>query len=53
MSIEMSRYLSHIKSKEEPNVLIVGYSTTWCGPCKLMDPKAAESFSRFASSELR
>eukprot|EP00439_Symbiodinium_sp_Y106_P017995 s6918_g2.t1 len=26
----------------EPNVLIVGFSTTWCGPCKLMDPKVKE-----------
>ena len=34
-------------SREEPNVLIVGYSTTWCGPCKLMDPKVKELSETF------
>lgn len=26
----------------QPNVLVVSFSTTWCGPCKLMDPKVTE-----------
>ncbi|CAL1151575.1 unnamed protein product [Cladocopium goreaui] len=34
-------------AQEEPNVLIVGYSTTWCGPCKLMDPKVKELSEMF------
>ncbi|CAE8617624.1 unnamed protein product, partial [Polarella glacialis] len=29
-------------AKGSPNVLIVSFSTTWCGPCKLMDPKVKE-----------
>mmetsp|Transcript_46634 Transcript_46634/g.101732 ORF Transcript_46634/g.101732 Transcript_46634/m.101732 type:complete len:223 (+) Transcript_46634:98-766(+) len=31
-----------------PNVLVVSFSTTWCGPCKLMDPKVAELSKVFA-----
>ncbi|CAJ1416471.1 unnamed protein product [Effrenium voratum] len=34
-------------AKGEPNVLIVGFSTTWCGPCKLMDPKVKELSETF------
>lgn len=30
------------------NVLVVSFSTTWCGPCKLMDPKVNELSELFA-----
>jgi len=31
-----------------PNVLVVSYSTTWCGPCKLMEPKVEQLSETFA-----
>merc|ERR1719443_1935461 len=31
-----------------PSVLVVTYSTTWCGPCKLMDPKVHELSDTFS-----
>eukprot|EP00435_Cladocopium_sp_Y103_P029952 s2262_g7.t1 len=39
-------------AQEDPNVLIVGYSTTWCGPCKLMDPKVKELSEMFEGKAL-
>uniref|UniRef100_A0A7S1S8K1 Thioredoxin domain-containing protein n=1 Tax=Alexandrium catenella TaxID=2925 RepID=A0A7S1S8K1_ALECA len=29
-------------------VLVLSFSTTWCGPCKLMDPKVSELSETFA-----
>lgn len=34
--------IAKTSSDSEPKVLVVSFSTTWCGPCKLMDPKVKE-----------
>eukprot|EP00929_Paragymnodinium_shiwhaense_P051185 TRINITY_DN25776_c0_g2_i1.p1 TRINITY_DN25776_c0_g2~~TRINITY_DN25776_c0_g2_i1.p1 ORF type:complete len:200 (-),score=54.79 TRINITY_DN25776_c0_g2_i1:296-895(-) len=36
------------KTKSDGNIFVVCYSTTWCGPCKLMDPKVQELSEVFA-----
>jgi len=38
-----------IKASAEagPAVLVLSFSTTWCGPCKLMDPKVAQLSDNF------
>mmetsp|Transcript_36504 Transcript_36504/g.66030 ORF Transcript_36504/g.66030 Transcript_36504/m.66030 type:complete len:180 (+) Transcript_36504:239-778(+) len=32
----------------DQSVLLLSFSTTWCGPCKLMDPKITELSQTFA-----
>ncbi|KAL7573751.1 hypothetical protein ACA910_007784 [Epithemia clementina (nom. ined.)] len=33
-------------------VVVVDYSTTWCGPCKVIAPKFAEFSEKYASDAL-
>jgi len=37
-------------SRGPPHVLVLSFSTTWCGPCKLMDPKVKDLSDKYVET---
>mmetsp|Transcript_57582 Transcript_57582/g.136935 ORF Transcript_57582/g.136935 Transcript_57582/m.136935 type:complete len:201 (+) Transcript_57582:48-650(+) len=46
----LSDAISATKGEEGPDVVMLSFSTTWCGPCKLMDPYVSELSRMFKTT---
>lgn len=47
MQVGSSEELDKLTAENQDKLIVVDYSTTWCGPCKLILPKFEELAEEF------